>query len=73
MRIQGIAGTFRRIGRVIQSRGSRLVFRIVTALASVQPSPVVVTGDVATLRKKLEERFTEHAEELWSRGTPTGV
>ncbi|MFJ9566086.1 3-phosphoshikimate 1-carboxyvinyltransferase [Streptomyces fuscichromogenes] len=63
LEIQGIAGTFPRIGRVIQSRGSGLVFRIVTALASVQPSPVVVTGD-ATLRNRVMEPLLQALREL---------
>ncbi|GGN44976.1 3-phosphoshikimate 1-carboxyvinyltransferase [Streptomyces fuscichromogenes] len=63
LEIQGIAGTFPPIGRVIQSRGSGLVFRIVTALASVQPSPVVVTGD-ATLRNRVMEPLLQALREL---------
>ncbi|MEV5959548.1 3-phosphoshikimate 1-carboxyvinyltransferase [Streptomyces sp. NPDC051987] len=63
LEITGIGGTFPRIGRVIQSRGSGLVFRIVTALASVQPSPVVVTGD-ATLRNRVMEPLLQALREL---------
>ncbi|MGW1463186.1 3-phosphoshikimate 1-carboxyvinyltransferase [Streptomyces sp. NPDC002308] len=63
LEIEGIGGTFPAVGRVIQSRGSGLVFRIVTALASVQPSPVVVTGD-ATLRNRVMEPLLEALREL---------
>jgi len=63
LEIEGIGGSFPHIGRVIQSRGSGLVFRIVTALASVQPSPVVVTGD-ATLRNRVMEPLLQALREL---------
>ncbi|CAL9435489.1 3-phosphoshikimate 1-carboxyvinyltransferase [Streptomyces sp. R1] len=63
LEIQGIGQSSPRIGRVIQSRGSGLVFRVVTALASVQPSPVVVTGD-ATLRNRVMEPLLQALREL---------
>lgn len=63
LEIQGIGQSFRPIRRVIQSRGSGLVFRVLTALASVQPSPVVVTGD-ATLRNRVMEPLLRALREL---------
>ncbi|KUF18272.1 3-phosphoshikimate 1-carboxyvinyltransferase [Streptomyces silvensis] len=54
LEIQGVGRSQSHIRRVIQSRGSGLVFRVVTALASVQRTPVVVTGD-ATLRNRVME------------------
>jgi 3-phosphoshikimate 1-carboxyvinyltransferase len=43
--VRGHGGSLRRDGRLIRAAGSGLVFRTMTALASTQPSPVVVTGD----------------------------
>lgn len=63
LEIQGIGGALPQIRRVIQSRGSGLVFRIVTALASAMPSPVVVTGD-ATLRNRVMEPLLQALREL---------
>jgi 3-phosphoshikimate 1-carboxyvinyltransferase len=63
LEIQGIGGARPDIRRVIQSRGSGLVFRVVTALASVLPSPVVVTGD-ATLCKRVMEPLLQALREL---------
>ncbi|MEV0297650.1 3-phosphoshikimate 1-carboxyvinyltransferase [Nocardia sp. NPDC050710] len=45
LEIRGCGGRFRHEGRVIQANGSGLVFRTMAALGSVQPAPVVVTGD----------------------------
>lgn len=45
LEIRGRGRSFRHDGRVIRADGSGLVFRTMTALSSVQPSPVVVTGD----------------------------
>jgi 3-phosphoshikimate 1-carboxyvinyltransferase len=63
LEIEGIGGALPHIRRVIQSRGSGLVFRVVTALASVLPSPVVVTGD-ATLCNRVMEPLLEALREL---------
>ncbi|MBD0674492.1 3-phosphoshikimate 1-carboxyvinyltransferase [Streptomyces sp. CBMA156] len=63
LEIQGIGGALPDIRRVIQSRGSGLVFRVVTALASALPSPVVVTAD-ATLRRRVMEPLLEALREL---------
>jgi len=63
LEIRGIGGTLPNIPRVIQSRGSGLVFRVVTALASTVPSPVVVTGD-ATLRRRVMEPLLQALREL---------
>jgi 3-phosphoshikimate 1-carboxyvinyltransferase len=63
LEIRGIGGTLPNIPRVIHSRGSGLVFRVVTALASALPSPVVVTGD-ATLRKRVMEPLLQALREL---------
>ncbi|NML51335.1 3-phosphoshikimate 1-carboxyvinyltransferase [Streptomyces sp. R302] len=63
LEIQGIGQSSPRVQRVIQSRGSGLVFRVMTALASVQPSPVVITGD-ATLRRRVMEPLLQALREL---------
>ncbi|MBM9506827.1 3-phosphoshikimate 1-carboxyvinyltransferase [Actinacidiphila acididurans] len=63
LEIRGTGRSFRHHRRVIQSRGSGLVFRTMTALASVQPSPVVVTGD-ATLRNRVMEPLLRALREL---------
>jgi 3-phosphoshikimate 1-carboxyvinyltransferase len=63
LEIRGIGGALPDIRRVIQSRGSGLVFRVMTALASVLPSPVVVTGD-ATLCKRVMEPLLQALREL---------
>ncbi|MEV6671703.1 3-phosphoshikimate 1-carboxyvinyltransferase [Streptomyces sp. NPDC051162] len=65
LEIKGIGGTLPDIRRVIQSRGSGLVFRVVTALASALPTPVVVTGD-ATLRKRVMAPLLDALRELGS-------
>jgi len=63
LEIEGIGGSLPHIRRVIQAHGSGLVFRIVTALASALPSPVVVTGD-ATLRNRVMEPLLAALREL---------
>jgi len=45
LEIRGRGRSFRHTGRVVRADGSGLVFRTMTALSSVQASPVVVTGD----------------------------
>ncbi|MEV6276995.1 3-phosphoshikimate 1-carboxyvinyltransferase [Nocardia sp. NPDC051832] len=45
LEIRGCGGRFRHEGLVLQAEGSGLVFRTMAALGSVQPAPVVVTGD----------------------------
>lgn len=45
LEIHGIAGQLGAIPKVIDAKGSGLVFRVFTALASASPSPVVITGD----------------------------
>lgn len=45
LEIRGRGPAFRHDGRLIRADGSGLVFRTMTALSSVHPSPVVVTGD----------------------------
>lgn len=63
LEIRGIGGTLPHIRHVVQSRGSGLVFRVVTALASALPSPVVVTGD-ATLCNRVMEPLLVALREL---------
>jgi 3-phosphoshikimate 1-carboxyvinyltransferase len=63
LEIEGIGRSLEHNRRVIQSRGSGLVFRTMTALASAQPWPVVVTGD-ATLRRRVMEPLFRALREL---------
>src|SRR6185437_11151774 len=63
LEIKGTGGALPDIRRVIQSRGSGLVFRVVTALASALPSPVVVTAD-ANMRKRVMEPLLQALREL---------
>jgi 3-phosphoshikimate 1-carboxyvinyltransferase len=63
LEIRGVGGTLPEIRRVVRARGSGLVFRVVTALAAVLPSPVVVTGD-ATLCKRVMEPLLQALREL---------
>ncbi|WP_063756204.1 3-phosphoshikimate 1-carboxyvinyltransferase [Streptomyces sp. NRRL S-920] len=62
--ITGTGGQFKDDGRtVIRSDGSGLVFRTMTALASVLPSPVVVTGD-ETLCKRVMSPLLDALRDL---------
>ncbi|MER7668276.1 3-phosphoshikimate 1-carboxyvinyltransferase [Kitasatospora sp. NPDC096128] len=63
LEIRGIGGTLPSVRRVIQSHGSGLVFRVMTALASALPTPVVVAAD-ATLRKRVMEPLFHALREL---------
>lgn len=63
LEIHGVGRSFRHNGRVIRAEGSGLVFRTMTALASIHPSPVVVTGDT-TLRSRVMEPLLRALRDL---------
>jgi 3-phosphoshikimate 1-carboxyvinyltransferase len=56
--VRGVGGSIRPSRRVIRAGGSALVFRTMAALASVSPSPVVVTGDATVRRRVMAPLFT---------------
>jgi 3-phosphoshikimate 1-carboxyvinyltransferase len=58
LEIQGLGQSFRHDGRVIRAAGSGLVFRTITALASVFPSPTVVTGNATLCNRAMAPLLT---------------
>ncbi|MGF1495111.1 MAG: 3-phosphoshikimate 1-carboxyvinyltransferase [Microcoleaceae cyanobacterium] len=50
--VSGCGGQFKYNNQVIDSKGSGLVFRVFTALATTVDSPVIISGD-STLRKRI--------------------
>jgi len=53
LEIRGSGRSFRHNGLVIRADGSALVLRAMTALASVHPSPVIVTGNETLCKRVL--------------------
>ena len=61
--VQGCGGEFQYNNRVIDSKGSGLVFRVFSALATTVSSPVIISGD-ATLRKRIMAPLFQALENL---------
>jgi 3-phosphoshikimate 1-carboxyvinyltransferase len=57
LEVRGVGGNLKHNGRVIRARGSGLVFRTMTALASACPTPVVVTGDTTVCNRIMSPLF----------------
>jgi len=69
--IQGVGGALRFRDRMIDAAGSALVFRTMTALAAVQPLPIVLTGD-DTLRRRVMSPLFDALRELGADIQATG-
>jgi 3-phosphoshikimate 1-carboxyvinyltransferase len=69
--IDGVGGAPRFRDRTIDAAGSALVFRTMTALAAVQPLPIVLTGD-ATLRRRVMSPLFDALRELGADIQSTG-
>jgi len=61
--VHGCAGQFQYNNQVIDSKGSGLVFRVFSALATTVSVPVIISGD-ATLRKRIMAPLFQALREL---------
>jgi 3-phosphoshikimate 1-carboxyvinyltransferase len=62
LEVRGIGGNLKHNGKVIRARGSGLVFRTMTALASASATPVVVTGDTTVCNRIMSPLFDALAD-----------